>query len=129
MSRQNKGDKDMGSAVASDSSGSGLTARVFEPDPDVARALRKIARRFPAGFSVSVRKSAPMNKIEIACSEDQWKKLQEDELPPMMRLIVELQDDGQLKLRHRSPFTSRSKGNGHAQPERKVNGHEKPSTT
>jgi hypothetical protein len=54
-------------ATVHTSKGMPLPPNVFEPDPEVARGLRRIARRLAARFSVSVWKSAPTNKIEFDC--------------------------------------------------------------
>ena len=108
---------------------SGRTAQVIEPHPEIAKALRKDrARLIPAGFCVSVQKSAPAVKIEVHLSDKQWKKFVEDDAPKM-RLIVERKDDGQFKLTRRSAVKPKAKVSGQAQPQPKRNGHGKTSPT
>jgi phage FluMu protein gp41 len=128
MSRPTKGNEDRRSAETLRSSRSRLIAEVIEPNPEAARALRKIARLFPTGFCVSVRQSASVGKIEVLFSDRQWKSFQEDD-PPAMRLTVEKQDDGQFKLKRRSTVKQRPQGNGQVPPKLKTNGQAKPSTT
>jgi hypothetical protein len=129
MSRPNKGDGDSGSGAAHNGDGSSATAKVVEPDPQVAGALRKIARLFPAGFSVSVRKSPTIGRIELVCSSDkQWKNFQEND-SSAMRFSVERREDGQLIATRITKSKKKSTGNGKGQMKPQGNGQGKPART
>jgi hypothetical protein len=130
MSRLHKGNEDTRSGASRDTGGSSATAKVVEPDPQAAQALRKIARLFPAGFSLSVKKAATIGRIELVCSSDkQWKKFPENDSPTMLRFTVERLADGQLIVKRITEVKQKPKANGHGQSASKGNGQEKPART
>jgi hypothetical protein len=103
------------------------------PPGELARSLgengnsvKSLATRFAARSKESVQTTSKRCKIELLCSEKQWKRLQEDDLATSQRLIVERRDKGQFELIKAMDFKPKSKGNGQEQVT--TGGPEKPRT-
>jgi hypothetical protein len=67
-----------------------------------------LATQFTRHLEKPVHKALKPCRIEVSCSDSQWKRLQKDDLVPMQRLIVQRGDDHQFALINAFDFKGRA---------------------
>jgi hypothetical protein len=71
-------------------------------------SVNALATEFTRHLQVPVHKALKPYRIEVSCSDSQWKRLQKDDLVPMQRLIVQRGDDRQFALINALDFKGRA---------------------
>jgi hypothetical protein len=109
MSRLNNGNGKGRSGGSSGTGGSSPTPTAVDPDPGLERALRRLFKKLPEGYSACIRKTGT---IELVCTDHQLAQLQESS---KARVFV-LRKDGVLKATKVTPMNRESNENGQNEP-------------
>jgi hypothetical protein len=109
MSRLNSGNGKGRSGGSRGTGGSSPTPKAVDRDPGLERALRRLFKKLPEGYSACIRKT---RTVEVVCTDHQLAQLQGSS---KARVYV-CREGGELKAKKVTPMDQEPKGNGQSQP-------------
>jgi hypothetical protein len=109
MSRLNNGSGNGGSARSRGTDGSRPTGGVAQPNSGLQRALQRLFRKLPEGYSAFIEKTG---RVAVVCTDHQLVELQKSS---KARVYVR-RENGELKATKVTPMDQEPKGDGQGQP-------------